>query len=106
MSPTQTEPPDPIWELLQELAGGDDWSVPQDWNLPAITLRLSEALDVPETELADFILLRAAQVRITPTHISVFYLLAELQVNIRRSGLDRDPGWVPSAGRFIRFYYE
>jgi hypothetical protein len=38
--------------------------------------------------------------------VDVFYSLAELPVEVRLAGLDRDPGWVPAAGRDIRFHFE
>jgi len=47
-----------------------------------------------------------AQVCVTPTHVDLFFRLADLPIEIRRSGLDRDPGWVPAAGRFIAFHFE
>jgi hypothetical protein len=28
-----------------------------------------------------------------------------LPLQIRFAGLDRDPGWVPAAGRFITFHF-
>jgi hypothetical protein len=33
------------------------------------------------------------------------FALAELPIEIRIAGLDRDPGWVPAAGRFIAFHF-
>jgi len=47
-----------------------------------------------------------ARVRMTATHLEVLYVLAALPFEVRLSGLDRDPGWVPAAGRFVRFVYE
>ena len=31
--------------------------------------------------------------------------LRELPIEVRLSGLDRDPGWVPAAGRFVAFHF-
>jgi hypothetical protein len=43
---------------------------------------------------------------VTATHVDVLFQLAGLPVEVRLSGLDRDPGWVPAAGRFVAFRYE
>jgi hypothetical protein len=31
--------------------------------------------------------------------------LATLPIELRIAGLDRDPGWIPSAGRSISFHF-
>jgi len=119
---------DPIWTLLADLAGRPpdkdpsmgvlpgfwletpelDLPVNADWAglVTAIRRRLSEALDVSEEAVADFLLRRPATVRLTPAHISIHMQLDELPLEVRKSGLDRNPGWVPAAGRFIHFVYE
>jgi hypothetical protein len=119
---------DAIWTMLAELAGSEpalpapDLPLPNSWRLlPELGLdpirswqdlaalartRIALALDTLETETADFLLRRAARIRVTLTHVTVQFPLDELSFPIRASGLDRDPGWVPSAGRSIRFVYE
>lgn len=57
-------------------------------------------------ELARVLVAREARVSVTATHVDVLFRLAELPVEVRLSGLDRDPGWVPAAGRFVAFRYE
>jgi hypothetical protein len=47
-----------------------------------------------------------ARITVTATHVDLFFSLAELPVEVRRSGLDRDPGWLPAAGRFITFHFD
>jgi len=47
-----------------------------------------------------------ARVVVTATHLDVFFSLDEHPIEIRLAGLDRDPGWVPAAGRYITFHYE
>jgi hypothetical protein len=42
----------------------------------------------------------------TATHVDVFISLNDLPIEVRLAGLDRDPGWVPAAGRFIAFHFE
>ena len=47
-----------------------------------------------------------ARVTATATHVDVFMSLADLPVEVRLSGLDRDPGWLPAAGRFVAFHFD
>ncbi|HLK37678.1 MAG TPA: hypothetical protein VKU41_13050 [Polyangiaceae bacterium] len=47
----------------------------------------------------------AARVVATETSVDVTMALAELPIAIRYAGLDRDPGWVPAAGRSLVFYF-
>jgi hypothetical protein len=48
---------------------------------------------------------RRARVRVTRTHIDARFSLTELDVRVRRSALDVDPGWVPWLGRVVTFTY-
>ncbi len=77
--------------------------------MPYVRARLRRALGQTESSTEDLarILLRCyGRVRVTATHLDLFFNLAELPIEIRLAGLDRDPGWVPAAGRFITFHYE
>jgi hypothetical protein len=47
-----------------------------------------------------------ARVVTTDTHLDVIFRLDELAIAVRLAGLDRNPGWVPAAGRYITFYFE
>ena len=47
-----------------------------------------------------------ANVAASATHVDVQMSLRDLPVEIRLAGLDRDPGWVPAAGRFVAFHFE
>ena len=42
----------------------------------------------------------------SPTHVDVMFSLAELPIELRLSGLDRDPGWIPAADRVVAFHYD
>ena len=103
---------DPIWELLVNLAGRDDEDAETkpEWLidlLPKLRTRLVLALGIDEnTNLAHILLDHHAKVTVTPTHLDVFFSLSDHPIEIRLSGLDRDPGWVPAAGRFIAFHYD
>ena len=75
--------------------------------LPHIKARLILALGIDdEAALANLLLHHYAKIIITPTHLDVFFSLADHPIEIRLSGLDRNPGWVPAAGRFIAFHYD
>jgi hypothetical protein len=51
------------------------------------------------------LLRRPAEVRVTPATVGVVFSLDEHPVEIRIAGLDRDPGFVPAAGRAVSFHY-
>lgn len=75
--------------------------------LPYIRVRLQQALGLAEADDPGPVICRQdARVCLTPTHIDLFFRLSELPIEIRLSGLDRDPGWVPAAGKFITFHFE
>ena len=100
---------DAIWEFLRTLAGRDDKDelITPAWLadlLPHIRARLQLALGI--NDLAEILLHHYARVTITPTHLDVFFSLSTHPIEIRLSGLDRNPGWVPAAGRFIAFHYD
>lgn len=48
---------------------------------------------------------RPGRVTATPTHIDLFFDLNQLDIRIRRAGLDIDPGWVVWLGRVVQFHY-
>ncbi len=77
------------------------------WLMPYVFARLRRACGVsPETDVGRLVCARAARVELTATHLDVVMKLAGLPFEVRLSGLDRDPGWMPAAGRYIAFRYE
>lgn len=105
----------------------EDWSLPEDWLvddenpppsakttaqqwiewlIPHLRLRLLRALGCDERDLGRLLIEHQALVTISATHLDVRMSLSELPVEIRFAGLDRDPGWVPAAGKFIAFHFE
>jgi hypothetical protein len=48
---------------------------------------------------------RPALVSVSATHVDVFFRSNEADVQIRRTGLDLDPGWVPWLGRVITYHF-
>jgi hypothetical protein len=75
-----------------------------NWIAPYIEARLVRALG--RNDAAQFLCSIPARVDFTPTHVDVSYPLDFYPVEIRTAGLDRDPGWVPAAGRFLAFHFE
>jgi hypothetical protein len=72
-----------------------------------VRARLWRALGVEgRRELSRLLCERTARVFVTATHVDVVMRLAELPVEIRFAGLDRDPGWLPAAGRHVAFHFE
>jgi hypothetical protein len=70
------------------------------------TARLSRALDHPAGRVGEVLLRHRARVFVTHVHVDVALSLAELPIEIRLAGLDRDPGWVPAAGRVVAFRFD
>lgn len=78
-----------------------------DWLLPYVRARLGQALGLADGDgVGALLLVHRARVVVTATHLDVTLALAELPCAIRLAGLDRDPGWVPAAGRFVAFHFE
>ena len=78
-----------------------------DWLAPYVRARLARAPGLAERGDPPHLLCRGrARVVATATHLDVTFRLADLPVEVRLAGLDRDPGWVPAAGRFVAFHYE
>jgi acetyl/propionyl-CoA carboxylase alpha subunit len=57
-------------------------------------------------DATEFVFRIPARVALTATRVDVFYSLNRHPIEIRLAGLDRDPGWVPAAGRFVAFHFE
>lgn len=49
---------------------------------------------------------RPARVTCDASHLHVHLHLADIDLDIRRCGLDIDPGWLPWLGRVVRFHYD
>jgi hypothetical protein len=75
--------------------------------LPYVQARLNRALGTTSPgELAALLIERPGKISFSPTHLEGSFALAEWPVELRMAGLDRDPGWVPAAGRFVTFRFE
>ncbi|AKJ02886.1 hypothetical protein ATI61_11375 [Archangium gephyra] len=77
------------------------------WLVPYVRARLQRALGVEEpAALARVLLEHEARLHVTEAHLDVLFSLADLPLPIRFAGLDRDIGWLPAAGRHVRFHFE
>lgn len=75
--------------------------------LPCIEARLHRALPtVTHDTLLPLLLHQAARIEITSGRVDVYFTLAAHPIELRLAGLDRDPGWVPAAGRSLYFHYD
>lgn len=100
---------DPVAGLLAQLAGREGRAPrrPRGFQAQLDTLhtRLQLALGA-EAEVRVLVCRHRAEVVATPTRVDVHLALAELPLALRLAGLDRDPGWLPAAGRALAFHFE
>jgi hypothetical protein len=72
-----------------------------------VDARLQAALrPEPGCSPAEILIEHRARVHVSPSHVDVILDLAWLPLEIRIAGLDRDPGWIPAAGRYLTFHFE
>lgn len=77
-----------------------------DWIVPFILARLRLAFGLDrKKDVVRLLLNHHAEVEAGGARLDVYLALADLPVGIRFAGLDRDPGWVPAAGRSVAFHY-
>ena len=74
--------------------------------MPYLRLRLQRALGVDEGDVAHVLCEQHAHILITTARLDLHLSLTDLPIEIRLAGLDRDPGWVPAAGRYIAFQFD
>jgi hypothetical protein len=75
--------------------------------LEYVLARLAMALGEPDaSEVPARLCRHAAQVSVTAGGLDVHLALADLPLAIRVAGLDRDPGWIPAAGRNVAFHFQ
>jgi hypothetical protein len=68
--------------------------------------RLATALGAESAaDTVDLVCRRHARIVVTSTTVDATFSLAGLPLEIRVAGLDRDPGWIPAAGRSVYFHY-
>lgn len=74
------------------------------WIAGYLRARLMRALG--REDAAQLLCRIPARLRITLAHLHVFIRLDEHPIEIRLAGLDRDPGWIPAAGRYVAFHVD
>ncbi|MBE0623704.1 MAG: hypothetical protein IH606_02710 [Burkholderiales bacterium] len=52
------------------------------------------------------LVVRPAAIGLTATHADIIFRLSNVDMRVRRTGLDFDPGWVPWYGRVVNFHYD
>jgi hypothetical protein len=77
-----------------------------DWVTDYVRARLALALRCPPRAVAAGLLRVHAWIDVTSGRVDVRFPLEESRVDVRLAGLDRDPGWVPAAGRILAFHFE
>ena len=95
---------DPIWGMLAHLAGRAEFEEPHWDGLEEAMQRINAWIAAEKLE--GMVVMHSARVRLTAAHLDIFLTLDELPVEIRIARLDRDPGWVPAAGRYIAFHFQ
>jgi hypothetical protein len=123
---------DPLWPLLRELASPEParfrppalrraWLAPLDARERALLARPAgrSELDRWIAQVAVCVraqlrtagvepaalLRRPARVEVSAVRVDAAFDLAGHPIAIRRAGLDRDPGWIPAAGRSLVFHF-
>ncbi|WP_415259014.1 hypothetical protein [Thauera phenylacetica] len=91
---------DPAWRLGAPPPDGEAVAAAAAW-LAACRRHLRLRAGIGPASLC----LRPARLDLTPTHVDVWLALDELDLRVRRAGLDLDPGWVPWFGRVVCFHY-
>jgi hypothetical protein len=92
---------DPIWSLITEQAGHDLRRVTRAPKWWSAALRFLD-----EHQLSPSVFEQPGRVLLTRTHVDVVLSIEQIDLAVRISGLDQDPGWVPSLGRIVAFHFE
>jgi len=73
---------------------------------PLLQADAARALQRPARGTLAWLVRRPGGVRLSATRLDVHFDLAAHPLAIRAAGLDRDPGWIPAAGRHVAFHFE
>jgi hypothetical protein len=107
---------DPVWKALADLAvrapeedPGRDFDMPARWldrHLETLNARLQLALgEEQSSEIPAIVCRHHALIELTASCVHVHLALCHLPLDVRIAGLDRDPGWIPAAGRAVYFHF-
>lgn len=73
--------------------------------LTYLEARLARALAVDDGDIPTLVCRHRAQLHCNLVDVEVRLSLDALPLCLRLAGLDRDPGWIPAAGRSVRFRF-
>jgi len=108
---------DPLWPFLEELAEEQEEAHPfsppdgkpfGEWLgeiLHRVRTHLSVRLNAEPARACSLVVRRFGRITTSPSHVDVHFSLAAHPIVIRMGGLDRDPGWIPAAGRHVAFHF-
>ncbi len=68
-------------------------------------LRARMEVELPLAELLQAVVARTGALRQTPTHLDLDLPQDAVRLDVRRSALDVDPGWVPFLGKVVSIHY-
>jgi len=94
--------------VVEECSEPDRRTARERWvgNLAAyVRARLGVAMHLPPSQAPRVLLRRPAVVEVTSTRVDVTSSLSDLSISVRVGGLDRDPGFVPAAGRSLWYHF-
>jgi hypothetical protein len=76
------------------------------WVMQYLGRRVARALgDARWQHACRQLLCLPGRIELDAERLAVYFSLEQLPVAVRMAGLDRDPGWIPAAGRDLRFYF-
>lgn len=102
-APEWTSPADAVvasTEEVTETHPGRRWL--QHWRI-AVEARLRSALG--RDDASELLCRHRAGIAVSEAAVDVTLSLADLPLAVRFAGLDRDPGWIPAAGRSLLFHF-
>ena len=73
------------------------------WAMPYLLYRLEQACGKGSV---DELLRCRGRLYVTTSHVDLVIDLSQISLSARLAGLDRDPGWIPSLGRVVKFHFE
>lgn len=74
------------------------------WISGYIRARLARAIG--RADAMEMIAKISGRIDCTSANVDVFFSLQLHPVEIRLAGLDRDPGWIPAAGRYVAYHFQ